>query len=174
MANESVNYRGRLKIIVFGMSNTGKTSLISRFVNDFFNKSPKATIFVNFSTKFYQLDNRLFKFQIWDIADQDIYSKFLSDVYKQADAAIIVYDITEPLSFDRAKYWINEIKTRYRDYFPIALVCNKIDLDFNKNLIENGLKYANDNNLLFIKTSARRNKNIEKIFKEIIKMIPLS
>lgn len=157
-----------LKIIVFGESCVGKSSLITRFVDDVFEKFSRGTIFVNFSTKLVQLHDKLISLQIWDSADHDAYNKFLPVFYKEAGAAIVVYDVINLHSFDRAKYWINEIKNKCGQQFPISLVCNKIDLNHDENIVNMGTKYAQDNGLLFVKISAKNNVNVNRVFEEIV------
>ena len=49
--------------------------------------------------------------------------------YKNAKAALVVYDITKKESFERAKYWISELNENADADIVIALVANKIDLE---------------------------------------------
>ena len=49
--------------------------------------------------------------------------------FRGAKAAIIVYDITRAESFEKAKFWINEIRKQVEENIVIALAGNKVDLD---------------------------------------------
>ena len=67
------------KIVVVGDGTVGKTSLIMRFCQDYFAKSYKQTIGVDFFTKKITLpNNTLVTLQIWDIGGQSIFSKMVS------------------------------------------------------------------------------------------------
>lgn len=48
--------------------------------------------------------------------------------YRGAQAAIIVFDITNPSSFERAKGWVKELNERANTVKVIALAGNKLDL----------------------------------------------
>ena len=59
------------KIVLIGASNSGKTSLLLRFVEDTFADSYLCTIGVDFKIKTLQVDNQMVKLQIWDTAGQE-------------------------------------------------------------------------------------------------------
>ena len=48
--------------------------------------------------------------------------------YRGAQAAIVVYDITNADSFDRAKNWVKELQRQGNPNIVIALAGNKVDL----------------------------------------------
>lgn len=48
--------------------------------------------------------------------------------YKKARAAVVIYDITEAHSLDRAKEWILELNENADADILVALVGNKVDL----------------------------------------------
>jgi len=52
--------------------------------------------------------------------------------YRGATAAIVAYDITCTASFERAKHWIRELRTKGCADVLIALVGNKCDLDTSR------------------------------------------
>ena len=49
--------------------------------------------------------------------------------YRGAQAAIVVYDITNSSSFQRAKSWVNELNEKANAVKVIALAGNKKDLE---------------------------------------------
>lgn len=85
---------------------------------------------------------------------------------------VLVYDITSRKSFDDVAYWMEEIKN-YCDTTPkVLLVGNKVDLITDKGLnrsvpMEEAMKYANENNMLYIETSALTHKNIDEAFNRL-------
>ena len=48
--------------------------------------------------------------------------------YRGAQAAIVVYDITYPETFTRAKTWVKELQRQASPNIVIALVGNKLDM----------------------------------------------
>lgn len=49
--------------------------------------------------------------------------------YRDAVAAVVVYDITDAESFEVAKQWVEEMHQRADPHIVIAFVGNKTDLD---------------------------------------------
>ena len=48
--------------------------------------------------------------------------------YKDAAAAILVYDSTSMKSFEGVKFWVNELKSNIQNYIILAIASNKCDL----------------------------------------------
>ncbi|SPJ08354.1 ras-related protein Rab-5A [Plasmodium sp. DRC-Itaito] len=102
------------------------------------------------------------KFDIWDTAGQERYASIVPLYYRGATCAIVVFDISNSNTLDRAKTWVNQLKISSN--YIIILVANKIDKNkFQVDILE-VQKYAQDNNLLFIQTSAKTGTNIKNIF----------
>ncbi|OON23940.1 Ras family protein, partial [Opisthorchis viverrini] len=93
--------------------------------------------------------------------------------YRGAQAAIIVYDITNPSSFERAKSWVNELNERSNAVKVIALAGNKLDLDFKRAVsTEEAQAYATQNGLIFMETSAKACTNITELFTAVALRLP--
>ena len=90
-----------------------------------------------------------------------------------AQAAIVVYDITNPDTFERAKTWVKELQRQARADIVIALAGNKSDLA-NRRMVEyeEASNYAEENSLLFMETSAKNANNVNEIFLEIARKLP--
>lgn len=94
--------------------------------------------------------------------------------YRNAHCAIVVYDITEEDSLENAKGWIRELQRHADANITIALVGNKLDLESRRVIpAEEGAKYAEAEGLMFFETSAKTPTNINKLFEEIAKKLPL-
>jgi len=88
--------------------------------------------------------------------------------YRSAQAALIVYDITDRNSFTKAKNWIIEVKRQANENVVIALVGNKLDLESKRSVENQEAKlFANENNLLFMETSAKTAINVIEVFTSI-------
>ncbi|KAJ9609214.1 Vacuolar protein sorting-associated protein 21 [Cladophialophora chaetospira] len=74
------------------------------------------------------LPNRIIKFEIWDTAGQERFASLAPMYYRNAQAALVVYDLTKPTSLTKAKHWVAELQRQASPGIVIALVGNKLDL----------------------------------------------
>ena len=167
---------GRLqqfKLVLLGESAVGKSSLVLRFVKGQFHEYQESTIGAAFLTQTVCLDDTTVKFEIWDTAGQERYHSLAPMYYRGAQAAIVVYDLTNPDTFERAKNWVKELQRQARSDIVIALAGNKSDLA-NRRMVEydEASNYADDNALLFMETSAKNANNVNEIFLEIARKLP--
>ena len=101
------------KVVLIGESGVGKTSIISRYINNTFKSQLMSTPGANFVTKnvIMEDDNQSIRFEIWDTAGQERYRALAKVFYKNAAVCVLVYDITRKTSFNELKnYWYKEIK----------------------------------------------------------------
>src|SRR5271154_1011250 len=81
-----------------------------------------------FLTQKCNLPTRTIKFEIWDTAGQERFASLAPMYYRNAQAALVVYDITKPTSLTKAKHWVAELQRQASPGIVIALVGNKLDL----------------------------------------------
>jgi small GTP-binding protein len=58
-----------------------------------------------FLTKKISVGDYFVKFEIWDTAGQERYHALTPMYYRNANAAIVVFDITNKTSFEKARRW---------------------------------------------------------------------
>ena len=93
----------------------------------------------------------------------DVY--IVSFLHRGAQAAIVVYDITNQDTFGRAKVWVKELQRQASPNIVIALAGNKADLAAKRAVeFEEAKGYAEENGLLFMETSAKTAMNVNDIF----------
>ncbi|XP_031495845.1 ras-related protein RHN1-like isoform X1 [Nymphaea colorata] len=169
MANSNIN----AKLVLLGDMGAGKSSLVLRFVKGQFFEFQESTIGAAFFSQTLAVNDRTIKFEIWDTAGQERYHSLAPMYYRGAAAAIIVFDITNPDSFSRAKKWVQELQKQGNPNMVMALAGNKADLaDKRKVTQEEARAYAEENGLFFIETSAKAATNVNEIFHEIAKRLP--
>ena len=114
------------KLVLLGEASVGKSSLVVRFVQDQFHNHIESTIGAAFFTKSIPVDGDDVTFEIWDTAGQERYHSLAPMYYRGAKAAIVVYDVTDPASYDRAHKWVDELKSSGGSGTVITLVGNKV------------------------------------------------
>jgi len=164
------------KLVLLGDTAVGKSCLVVRFVRDEFFEFQEPTIGAAFLTQSVQLDASTVKFEIWDTAGQERYRSLAPMYYRGASAAIVVFDLTNKDSYGGAKSWIKELTRRGDPNVVIALAGNKADLPVSQRKVESEevLAYAEENNVLYLETSAKSAANVKTLFVEIAKKLPIA
>ena len=154
-------------IILVGDSHVGKTSILKKFIDDEFNEETKCTISVDFRCKNLKIDKNLYaSLKIFDTAGQEKYRSLTKSYYKQAQGIILVFDLTNEISFSKLNKWINEINENTENVV-IILVGNKADSSDRKVDKINADNYAKERNIKYIETSAKEGTNILLLFEEL-------
>ena len=159
-----------LKIVLIGESGVGKTSIISQFIDQIFQDDQQSTIGGTFTTKTIKCSNgKILKLEIWDTAGQERYRSVTKMFYKDANAVVLVYDITSKYSYEELQsYWIEQVKESCPKNIILAIIANKSDLVEHEQVDEGeARKYAQELNALFAVTSAKNNLGVEDLFLEI-------
>ncbi|KAK9440412.1 mitochondrion protein [Metarhizium brunneum] len=173
------NRFAQFKLVLLGESAVGKSSIVLRFVKDQFDSFRESTIGAAFLTQTISLDeNTTVKFEIWDTAGQERYKSLAPMYYRNANCAVIVYDITQSSSLDKAKAWVKELQRQAKEDIIIALAGNKLDLvteqpDKRAIPTADAEAYAREAGLLFFETSAKTAENVRELFTAIAKKLPL-
>jgi small GTP-binding protein len=157
------------KLVLLGDTAVGKSCIVWRLVRDDFYDFQEPTIGSAFTT--YTINN--IRLDIWDTAGQERYKSLAPMYYRSAKIAIVVYDVTNKDSLPGAKYWIRELKMKGPHELIIAIVGNKMDREKEREITTDEVKfYAEEQEILFMDTSAKRDINIKELFKEIAAKIP--
>ena len=165
------------KITVMGESGVGKSSIIKRFVLDHFSQNQESTVGAAFFVKSVNIDGEEIKLEIWDTAGEERYHCLMPIYYRGAGIILLVCDLTDFKSYEKAKMWLTEIKKNYMSLGPenypiIYLVGNKLDLivdySYSRKVSYDILhEYASENQLFLFEVSAQSGHNIIELFHHI-------
>ena len=160
------------KVVLLGEAGVGKTSIISRYVNNTFSDVLMSTTGASFAIKKLEIDpEHKIKFQIWDTAGQERFRSLAKIFYQNAAVAVLVYDITRRDSFQKLKdFWVKELKENAPSDIILAVAANKSDnYEFEVVSLKEGKELAQEINAIFKSTSAMLSHGIEDLFKLIDK-----
>ena len=163
------------KIVLLGESGVGKTCIISRYINQVFEGNTISTNGASYAAKtlhFEDYDKSL-EVEIWDTAGQEQYRSLTKIFYKDATAAILVYDITRKKSFDEIKnYWYKQLLDCAPSDIVVGLAGNKADLFDREQVSEEEAKeFAKEIKAIFRPTSAMTAIGIDELFSAVGKKI---
>jgi GTP-binding nuclear protein Ran len=142
-------------IALVGDGGVGKTTYVERlFGGDEFRKpyTPSVGAEVHTREYFSGMQHGDITFHIWDTAGQQKFSGVRENYYKNADAAIVMYDVTSLISYKNVKWWCDEIRAVKPD-IPIVIVGNKCDVVGRGRKVQNGS---------YFQISAKSKTDIEK------------
>ena len=172
---EVENKEHSFKILLLGDTSVGKTCFLKRYTEDTFQDAYLSTIGFDFKFKMVTLKNgKQVKVQLWDTAGQERFRTIAKSYYKGAHGIILIYDVSNPKTYDNIKKWLAQIKEEASSKVCIILVANKIDHEERVVTEEEGEKLAKSFNLKIFESSAKENINVTEAFQEVIENISVN
>jgi Ras-related protein Rab-1A len=119
------------------------------------------------------IEGRVFKLHVWDTAGQERFQALTANYYKGAQAAVIVYDVTNRHSFERVLSWVESIdEANPGSSVAKLLVGNKADLESQRQVTtKSGAELAKKINATFVETSAKNTFNVDAAFLNLAKSL---
>nr|CAB3465594.1 unnamed protein product [Digitaria exilis] len=160
------------KLVLLGDGRVGKTSLVLRYVNNIFSDKQEATVQASYLTKRLAVEGVPITLSIWDTAGQEKFHALGPIYYRDADAALLVYDITDSDTFLRVTKWVKELKQMASKDIVMAIAANKSDLVRLKNIdTQDAVSYAESIGASLFVTSAKAGTGIDDVFSDIAKRL---
>ena len=128
------------KIMFVGDARVGKTTIISRIMDNPYNETYEPSIGVDFMSKSIKYKGQNVKLQMWDTAGQEKYKGLIPSYVRNSSIVFVVYDISVKASFDNIPKWITFIRTI--ENTTLVLCGNKIDLSNREVKKEEGEELA--------------------------------
>ena len=148
-----------IKMILLGETAVGKTSIISRYVENTFSSDLMSSTSMTYVQKNITIDKQKIQLNIWDTVGQERYRSLSKLFFKDTKIVVLVYSITNLQSFEGLTYWLNLYKESIGDEAILGVVGNKSDLFLKQEVDEEkGEEFAKNNGAIFSLVSAKDNK----------------
>ena len=161
----------RHKIIFVGDAGVGKTTLISRIMDNPFSDVYEPSIGVDFMSKSIKYRGQNIKLQMWDTAGQEKYKGLIPSYVRNSSIVFVVYDVSTKSSFDNVPKWISFIRSI--ENTTLVLCGNKTDLEKREVTKEEGEAFAQKESLAFFETSAKTGDGIKQMFYSAVSDLPV-
>lgn len=164
----------KFKIIVCGPKGSGKTTLCLKYLTKLFKSKLHATIGVDFF-----LGNMIFgdldiKLRIWDFGGAERFEFLYSSYMKDADGALIIFDLKNEDNYLIIKKYINQIRENAGLDIPFIIIGNKLDLieeDYRKKERTDVSNLAKKENTFYFETSAKTEYDLNECFNTLVQQI---
>ena len=171
-SNSITDEKLSFKIIMIGPANSGKTSIVRRYVDKKFNDDYKVTVGFDYMNKEITIGKKKVNIQLWDTAGTEMFQSLSSSYYRNSYGALVVFDVLDRKSFESLNTWINYYR-EHRDHNYeelIYLIGNKIDSKDRVISKKEAMDFMEENNLKeYYESSAKKGDNIDNIFNNIAK-----
>lgn len=156
------------KVVVLGAQGVGKTSFIHQYVGNMFLRHVSPTIGASFFSCNINIDEHKLKLLIWDTAGQERFRSMAPMYYRNANAALLMFDLTSMGSYEAMKTWVTELMGNVDDSIVLCVVGNKCDMrDVRAVKFKEASEYAASIGALYHEASALSSEGVEAVFVDI-------
>lgn len=165
--NDGSQKRIELKIALLGASGVGKSLLMKRYVDaDFPFELVRSTIGVDQQSVPLEIGKQLVILRIVDPAGQERFDSIAPALFRGSHGAFLVYDVSEPRSFEVLPKYMDFIATFCGENVKIMLIGNKTDLQ-RRVEFESAQNYAELNGMEHLEVSAKTLDNVDEMFERL-------
>jgi small GTP-binding protein len=158
----------RFRIVMIGDSGVGKTSIVNRFLRNVFDASEINTVGVFFANHVREHEGQEVELEIWDTAGQEEYRALVPIYFRNAAAALVVFDIASRRSFTDLTLWITSFKEVVGDGALVVVLGNKCDLPTRNVPSDEAHEWAARVDCRYFETSAATGQGITLVFDHLI------
>ncbi|BAY47013.1 small GTP-binding protein [Scytonema sp. HK-05] len=154
------------KICMVGAFATGKTSLVSRFVNSIFSDKYQTTVGVKIDKKTVNVGDKELNLILWDLYGEDDFQKVRMSYLRGSSGYLLVVDATRHNTLEKAFNLQNRVEETIGQV-PFILVINKSDLADEWEISNSEIDELRQKGWTVIKTSAKSGFGVEKTFQTL-------
>ncbi len=158
------------KICMVGAFATGKTSLVSRFVQGFYSAKYQTTVGVTISKKIVYVEDQAVNLILWDIYGEDEFQKIHMSYLRGSSGYILVVDGTRRETLSKAIYLHQRVEEAVGS-IPFIVVLNKFDLINEWELIDEDIEELLQRQWIVIKGSAKTDLGVDDCFIKLAEQI---
>ena len=119
------------KVVLIGGASVGKSAIFQRYMENHYDEKSMATISANYLEKVVGVEGSkdTIKIQLWDTAGHERFKTINRIYYRDASAALVVYDVTRKDTLtDQAAYWLKDLRANAPTHCIVGIAGNKVDL----------------------------------------------
>jgi len=162
----------RIKVVSMGDEGVGKSCLIKRYCEEKFVSKHVSTIGVDFGVKPVPMQGQTVRVNFWDLAGGEEYFEIRNEFYKDAQGAIVVFDVGDRQSFESMERWLKEANDHGAKDLVLAICANKSDCGGRRAVSEaEGKKWAAARSALYFETSAKDGDGVQAMFEGLFARI---
>jgi GTP-binding nuclear protein Ran len=150
------------KVVLVGDGGVGKTTFVKRHLTGEFEKKYVATMGAEVHPLPFATNYGAIRFNVWDTAGQEKFAGLRDGYYVEAQAAIIMFDVTSRVTYKSVPNWHRDLQRVCSD-IPIVLVGNKVDVKARK-VKASQINFHRRKNIQYFDVSAKSNYNFDKPF----------
>jgi len=159
------------RVAVLGDGGVGKTALAVQFTLNCFVETYDPTI-EDAYRKQLVVDNKMCFVEVIDTAGQEEYATLRDQWVREGQGFILVYSIASRATFERLEVFRQAMLKVKRQKPVFMLVGNKCDKQYEREVSrEEGVAMARDFGCRFLETSAKTAENVEKLFKDLVRLL---
>ena len=162
-------YDRSIKVMLIGDANVGKTSIISRLVNNNFNDKYIPSVALEYNNYSIKINNFIVRMQIWDTAGKEKTNSIISNYYRSAEVAIFVYSINSLESYNSIQEKFKELisdNNEENNNVKKVLLGNKLDLESERKVDFNIVNdFAKENGFEVCAEITCKNDEQQKVYK---------
>jgi small GTP-binding protein len=153
-------------VIIVGDTSVGKTRILCQFNSSTFDENTESTVGASYVQKAVDTARGKVTLLIWDTAGQERYRSLIPMYSRNAAAALLVVDVSNPASCQAIDGWLETLKENCPPRVRIYLVANKIDL-VAQYPVEDLERWASEHQFPFFKTCAAEHQTVVPVFVKI-------
>jgi small GTP-binding protein len=160
------------RVVAIGNSSVGKTSIISTLTGDSFNVTELPTVGANWRLFSHSVGTELVRMQIWDTAGQERYRALGPLYFRDAAAAVVVFDITSLDSWKGVPSWVESVVSVAGPEVAVFIVGNKVDRSEDRVIsTAEAQAWAVGREYEYFETSARTGQGVRALFETVAERV---
>lgn len=165
--------KSKIKVVMLGEGRVGKTSLLTRFLNNTFDEEQESTLEAKMHSNVkMEVNGGVWDVALWDTAGQERFRALGPIYYRDADGAVLTYDITDKDSFSRVRVWLRELQQVVGDGIAITVVGNKCDLERERKVTKKEAEdWCAEHGANHVLCSAKLNLRVSEAYQSLVTKI---